>query len=73
MNVSTLILELQKFQEEHGDLQVRIHADHGQTPMTVCNVGLGYIDEDTYSPESLCDEDEDFDESGCIKICEVWG
>jgi hypothetical protein len=53
MNVSTLILELQKFQEEHGDLQVRVNADHGQTPMTVCNVGTGYIDEDTYSPESI--------------------
>jgi hypothetical protein len=50
MNVSTLILELQKFQEENGDLQVRVNADHGQTPMAVCNVGTGYIDEDTYSP-----------------------
>jgi hypothetical protein len=70
MNVSTLILELQKFQEENGDLQVRVNADHGQTPMTVCNVGTGYIDEDTYSPESIHPDDRDCDS---IKICEVWG
>ncbi|AUR84846.1 hypothetical protein NVP1063O_179 [Vibrio phage 1.063.O._10N.261.45.C7] len=73
MNVSTLILELQKFQEEHGDLQVRAYVDHGQTAMNITAAGVGYIEEDSYMPESLCDEDEDFDEGSCIKICEVWG
>lgn len=70
MNVSTLISKLQKFQEEHGDLQVRAYVDHGQTAMNINGVGMGYIEEDSYMPESIHPDDRDCDS---IKICEVWG
>ncbi len=71
MQVSELIQQLQAFQQEHGDLQVRLWTNHGHTPMSTQGAGVGYIDKDIYMPESFSDEDEDFDEMEKIKICEV--
>ncbi len=72
MQVSELIRQLQTFQKVHGDLQVRLWTDHAHTPMSTQGAGVGYIDEDIYMPESLSEEDEDFDEMEKIKICEVY-
>ncbi len=40
--------------------------------MSTQGAGVGYIDKDIYMPESISDEEEDFDERETIKICEVW-
>lgn len=57
-------------------LQVRVYAGHGQVSMSAGGVGIGYIDEDTYMPESVHPEDmennpEDYKD--VITVVEIWG
>lgn len=68
MQVSDLIKQLTQFQQEHGDLQVRVYADHGQMSMQADSPVLGYIEEDCYSTEALHPDDAD---ENSIKVCEV--
>ena len=59
MIVSELIKDLQQALEEHGDIQVRLEADHGQTPMTANCTTLGHIDSDSWMAESIHQDDLD--------------
>ena len=54
MNISELIEDLQRVQQEHGDLEVRVWADHGQQCMSAWAVGTQWVDEDN---ETVADED----------------
>ena len=73
MKVSELIKELQLLPQ---GLQVRISADHGQTPMASTWIGEGYIDEDSYMPEELSQEDVQADPESygdAIKVVIIQG
>lgn len=58
MKLSKLIEELTKLKNEHGDIDVRIQADHGQELMKATWAGISYINEDSYMP-SVSDEIDD--------------
>lgn len=71
MKVSELIMELQDFQSEYGDLPVKIYADHGQVHMTAGQVSLSYTEDvDEYMSEAVHPDDV---EEGNTKVCEVSG
>lgn len=62
MTVKELIEALSSYDQ---GLQVRINADHGQTPMRASFIGLINIDEDSYMPEEV---------EGCgIQVLEIQG
>ena len=70
MRVSELIVELQKFLNIQGDLDVKMYADHGQVHMSVDQVALAFTeDKSEYMSEAVSEEDVD----GEIldKICEI--
>jgi hypothetical protein len=46
MNISNLIEKLIAERLEHGDLEVTVWADHGQTNTLAHNVGVQYRDKD---------------------------
>ena len=46
MNISELIKELEELKEEHGDLEVRVWADHGQLCMDAYSVGIQWVDDE---------------------------
>ncbi|UUW39793.1 hypothetical protein VP14_106 [Vibrio phage VPMCC14] len=69
MKVSELIMELEDFKDEYGDLPVKIYADHGQVHMTAGQVSLSYTEDvDEYMSESVNPDDV---EDGNTKVCEV--
>jgi len=58
MKLKDLIAELSKLEVEcGGDMEVRVQADHGQTLMKVTYCGKGWIEEDSYAPEEVAEED----------------
>ena len=58
MKLKDLIAELSKLEVEcGGDIEVRVQADHGQTLMKVTHCGKGWIEEDSYVPEEIAEED----------------
>lgn len=57
MKASELIKHLEECINEHGDLDVRLYADHGQCSMSAEGVGLSYIEEDSYMADTLNPED----------------
>lgn len=63
------LLELKKIidelPEEDMELDVRVLADHGQTPMRADFAEVGYIDQDTYMPDEVNPEDAGDD---CFKV-----
>ena len=75
MNISELIEELEEAKEEHGDLEVRVWADHGQACMPAYSVGPSWVD-DEY--ETICDEDmgnpeEEFCRDDFTRVIEIAG
>lgn len=54
MNVNELKTLLEG---QSGDLQVRLVADHSQTPMRCTSVDIGFISEDTYMPDEVHEDD----------------
>lgn len=43
--------------EQDQELEVRLIADHGQVPMALTGVQYSYIEEDSYMPEEISQED----------------
>jgi len=71
MKVSALIEKLQELKQEHGDLTVRLWADHGQCSMSASNCGIGYIEGlEEYIAETL-DEDDLYNYPNAVKFCEL--
>ncbi|CAH9012821.1 conserved hypothetical protein [Vibrio phage 141O35-1] len=68
MRISELIKELQETLDSDGDLEVRLQTDHGQCVMRATWAGVGYIEDDSYMPEAVADEDRD---ESHIKVCEI--
>jgi len=55
MVISRLIKELEKIQEENGDLPVTAYVDHGQTDSLVRGVAAEYVEDlDEELTEKLC-------------------
>lgn len=70
MRVSELIVELQKFLNIQGDLDVKMYADHGQVHMNVDQVALAFTeDKSEYMSEAVNEEDVDGDTLD--KVCEI--
>jgi len=69
MKTSELILTLNDLIDEHGDLQVTVYADHGQSNELAACVGMQYIDDDgeVYAEEDI----EEFD--NLQKVIEIAG
>lgn len=69
MKVSELILELQKFLDKEGDLDVKLYTDQGQTHMNAGEVNLSYTEDkrlwmsDAVHPEDVEDHHD--------KVCEI--
>lgn len=73
MKVKELFEELSKLIDVgHGDLQVRVEADHGQTPMKANCVGEGYISGDDYMPDGVHPDDLD-DCPNAVKVIIIEG
>lgn len=69
MKVSNLILELQKFLDTEGDLDVKLYTDHGQTHMNAGEVNLAYTEEKgAWMSEAVHPDDV---EEGNDKVCEI--
>lgn len=69
MNVSTLISNLELFLKTHGDLPVKVYADHGQHHFTATQVELAATEElEAWMSEPLNLEDA---EESHAKVCEV--
>ena len=69
MNVSTLISNLELFLKTHGDLPVKVYADHGQQHMGAGEVNLAYTeDKDEWMSDPLHPDDADEDSD---KVCEI--
>lgn len=66
MLLSKAITLLQSALQEHGDIPLRLYADHGQTFMNADAGGIGYsIDDDYYLDlGTVCDTPE-----GCEDYC----
>lgn len=70
MKASDIIKDLEKLVEKHGDLDVRLYCDHGQSMMGATEVCTCYIDEDQWMAEHLDEEDlEDYPDA--IKVIEI--
>jgi hypothetical protein len=54
MKVSKLIESLQEVEKEHGDIQVTVFADHGQTECRAVHTSIEYLGEDG---EAYCLQD----------------
>lgn len=68
MRVSELIVELQKFLNIQGDLDVKMYADHGQVHMSVDQVALAFTeDKSEYMSEAV--SEEDVDSNTLDKVC----
>ena len=46
MKVKKIAKRLRQFKKIHGNLPVRIYADHGQAAESVHDISLGFIDKD---------------------------
>ena len=70
MKTSELIEELQEQLEKHGDLEVRVWADHGQQCMIAYAVGPHWVDDmgETYAEEDLDDYEDEL-----TKVLEIAG
>ena len=69
MKVSELIVELQRFMDIQGDLDVKIYADHGQTHMNADQVALAFTeDKSEWMSEAIHPDDAD---EGYDKVCEI--
>ena len=69
MKVSELIVELQRFMDIQGDLDVKIYADHGQTHMNVDQVALAFTeDNEAYMSEAVHPDDTD---ESYVSVCEI--
>jgi hypothetical protein len=56
------VAELKKILEDVDEtLDVRLYADHSQTPMRLYCYGYSRINEDSYMPEELDEEDEEYE------------
>lgn len=70
MRVSELIVELQKFLNIQGDLDVKMYADHRQVHMSVDQVALAFTeDKSEYMSEAV--RGEDVDGNVLDKVCEL--
>ena len=69
MNISELIAELEELKTIHGDLQIHVWADHGQSCTKAYSVGMQHIDEDF---EVYADDDLD-DVTDFTQIIEIAG
>lgn len=67
MKLSELLASLNELKNKHGDINVRIQADHGQELMNSTWVGVSYINEDTCMP-STSDEIDDICNIPVIEI-----
>ena len=73
MNISELIKDLEEVKEEHGDLDVRVWADHGQWCMKAFAVGPQWVDE---NGDTVCQEDIDdgeYEADDFIRVVEIAG
>ena len=70
MKVSDLIKELEELQQEHGDLEIRVWSDHGQSCMRAAGVGLQMVDEDgeTYHEDDWSDYEGQLEQ-----VIEIYG
>ena len=57
MKVSDLIRQLQELQQEHGDIDVRINAEHSQCLMRTTWVGESYIEDGSWIAEGIHEDD----------------
>lgn len=57
MRATDIIKQLNKLVKEHGNLDVRLWCDHGQSMMQVDEVCISYIDEDVYMAEDIHEDD----------------
>jgi len=75
MNISELIKELEELKEEHGDLEVRVWADHGQLCMDAYSVGIQWVDDEgeTYAIEDIEDPLEEMDKDDYKAVVEIAG
>lgn len=70
MRVSELIVELQKFLNIQGDLDVKLYADHGQVHMSVNQVALAFTEDKTeYMSEAV--HEDDVGSEDLQKVCEL--
>lgn len=70
MKASELIKSIEQIIKDHGDIPVRINADHGQELMSATYVGVVYVEShDEYMPEYS--EEDDFDNG--LKAIEIQG
>ena len=72
MKVSELIVKLQELEQEHGDLTVRMYADHGQCSMSVDDCGIGYVEVLSEYMADTIHESDLHDYPDAVKFCEVW-
>jgi len=71
MKGSELITKLQEIEQEHGDLTVRLWADHEQCSMSASHCSIGYIEDlEEYIAETL-DEDALYNYPNAVKFCEL--
>lgn len=71
MRISELIESLNETIKEHGDIDVKLHCDHGQYVMNATWSGVSYVDEsekDSYMADAVDEEDM---HEGCVKYCEI--
>lgn len=70
MCTKQLLERIQKLQEEHGELNICIYADHGQQAEYVYSADIAYVDSDK---EVIHEDDmEDYDEDELEKVVMVW-
>ena len=71
MKTSELIKELEQLMSIHGDIDVTIWTDHGQSNTNAYYIGIQYVDEDgeTYADEDL----NDFEPGAFTKVIEIVG
>ena len=75
MKIRELIRELQSALEKHGDLEVAVWADHGQTCQNAWAVGVQFRDNDgeTVTEEDLDDPEEELCRDDFQKVLEIAG
>lgn len=72
MKISELIVELQKVEQKHGDLTVRMYSDHGQCSMPVDKCDIGHVEDlDEWMADTI-HEDDLHEHPDAVKFCEVW-
>ena len=75
MNITELIEELVEAREEHGDLEVRIWADHGQQCMPADGVGPQWVDDEyeCIADEDIGEGDDQYSEEDYTRVIEISG